>query len=74
MERLGDILPRVLANVRERMEEEMAGDREGPRQLAGDRGGGEAHRLASANRHPITSTKRMAKKATGIAVRQNMRR
>lgn len=74
MERLGTIVHRVLAGLTVTTEEQMAGDREGPRQLAGDRGGGEAHRLASANRHPITSTKRMAKKATGIAVRQNMRR
>lgn len=46
MERLGTIVHRVLAGLTVTNEEEMAGDREGPRQLAEAGGGGEAPRLA----------------------------
>jgi hypothetical protein len=50
MERLDQVVARVLAGLRVVTEEEEAGDREGPRQLAGDRGGGEAHRQAKNDR------------------------
>lgn len=46
MERLGDIVARVLAGVRDTMEERKAGDREGPRQAARAGGGDKAPALA----------------------------
>lgn len=74
MERLGDIVARVLAGVRDTMDERKAGGSEGPRQLAGDRGGGEAHRLARGDAHPRISSRRMAKKATGLDATISMKR
>lgn len=51
MERLGDIVARVLAGVRETMEERKAGDREGPRQAARAGGGDKAPALARGDAH-----------------------
>lgn len=74
MERLGTIVHRVLAGLTVTSEEEMAGGSEGPRQLAGDRGGGEAHRLARGDAHPRSSSRRMAKNATGMAAKISIER
>lgn len=46
MERLGDICRRVLEQARRQMEEEKAGDRDGPRQAARAGGGDKAPALA----------------------------
>ena len=74
MERLGTIVHRVLAGLTVTSEEEMAGGSEGPRQLARAGGGGEAPALARGEAHPRSSSRRMAKKATGLDDRISMKR
>lgn len=74
MERLGDIVARVLANVRATMEKDAGGTAvEAAPPLA--RGpGGEHPGARNVSRHPITSTRRMAKNATGSDARKSMPR
>lgn len=74
MERLGDIVARVLAGVRDTMDERKAGGSEGPRQLAEAGGGGKAPRLARGDAHPRSSSRRMAKQATGMAAKISIER
>lgn len=72
--RLDVLVRKVLADARERMEE-RAGDRDGPRQLAEVRGGGgDAPRLARGDAHPRSSSRRMAKQATGMAAKISIER
>lgn len=58
MERLGDIVARVLAGVRETMEERKAGEHEAPRQAARAGGGDKAPALARGNRQKPALAKR----------------
>ena len=79
MERLGDIVGRVLAGVRVAMEEERAGGRGYSRpasssELAEAGGGGKAPRLARGDAHPRSSSRRMAKQATGMAAKISIER
>lgn len=74
MERLGDIVARVLAGVRDTMDERKAGDREGPRQAARDGGGDKAPARARGDAHPRSSSRRMAKQATGMAAKISIER
>lgn len=75
MERLGDIVARVLANVRDTMDgEEKAGDREGPRQVAARHGGGGVIVRGKSDAHASTSQRRPAYVTTGTAANSNMRR
>lgn len=75
MERLGDIVARVLANVRATMEEEKAGAvvEAAPEFAARGRGGDET-RAGGTGAHPRSSSRRMAKNATGLADRISMKR
>jgi hypothetical protein len=74
MERLGDIVARVLANVRATMEEERAGEHEALRQAARAGGGDKVLALARGDAHPRSSSRRMAKKATGLDAKISMKR
>lgn len=74
MERLGDICRRVLEQARRQMEEEKAGDRDGPRQAARAGGGDKAPALARGEAHPRSSSRRMAKQATGMAAKISIER
>lgn len=71
--RLDVLVRKVLADARERMEE-RAGDRDGPRQAARAGGGDKAPALARGDAHPRSSSRRMAKTATGLADRISMKR
>lgn len=75
MERLGDIVARVLANVRVTMEEERAGAviEAAPEFAARGRGGDET-RAGGTDAHPRSSSRRMAKNATGLAAKISMER
>lgn len=75
MERLGDIVARVLANVRATMEEEKAGAVvEAAPEFAARHRGGDEPRAGGSSAHPRSSSRSMAKKATGQAVKTSMRR
>lgn len=75
MKRLGDIVARVLANVRATMDGEMAGEAAGE-----DAASPLAQRLGSKDRarkgdaHPRSSSRRMAKQATGMAAKISIER
>lgn len=75
MERLGDIVARVLANVRATMEEERAGAvvEAAPEFAARNRGGDEM-RAGGTGAHPRSSSRSMAKRATGMAAAKSMKR
>lgn len=75
MERLGDIVARVLANVRATMEEEKAGAvvEAAPEFVARHRGG-DAMRAGGTGAHPRSSSRRMAKQATGMAAKISIER
>lgn len=76
MRRLDEIVAGLLPGLRAMVvEEERAGDRDGPRQLAevGVRGG-DAPRLAKGDAHPRSSSRRMAKQATGMAAKISIER
>lgn len=68
MERLGDIVARVLAGVRDTMDGEKAGDREGPRQVAARRKeeGGFARVKAHSDTPAARSQKRAAPRNIGV--------
>lgn len=75
MERLGDIVARVLANVRATMEEEKAGAVvEAAPEFAARHRGGDAMRAGETGAHPRSSSRRMAKNATGLDDRISMKR
>jgi len=57
MERLGDIVARVLAGVRETMDERKSGEHEAPRQAARAGGGDKAPALARGDAHPRISSR-----------------
>ncbi len=67
MERLGDIVARVLAGVRDTMDGEKAGSREGPRQVAARREEGGFARVNAHNDTPAArSQKRAAPRNIGV--------
>lgn len=75
MERLGDIVARVLANVRVTTEEERTGAVvEAAPEFAARRGGGDEMRAGGTGAHPRSSSRRMAKKATGMAAKISIER
>lgn len=75
MERLGDIVARVLAGVRDRMDGEMAGEAAGEDAASPlARGTGGEARARKGDAHPRSSSRRMAKKATGLDDRISMKR
>lgn len=71
--RLDVLVRKVLADARERMEE-RAGDRDGPRQAARAGGGDKVPALTRGDAHPRSSSRRMAKKATGLDARISIKR
>lgn len=75
MERLGDIVARVLAGVRVTMEEERAGAVvEAAPEFAARHRGGDAMRAGETGAHPRSSSRRMAKQATGMAAKISIER
>lgn len=75
MRRLDEIVSELLAGVALRIEREKAGgaaSAAAPPLAHGP--GGEHPGTRNQARHPITSTRRMAKKATGIAATKSMKR
>ena len=74
MERLGDIVARVLAGVRDTMDGKPGGAQNLPGKVAEVWGGDCAPRLAEVERHPRSSSRRMAKKATGLDAKISMKR
>ena len=74
MERLDHVVARVLPGLRVMTEEEAGGTagKAAPPLARGP--GGEHPGARNQARHPITSTRRMAKKATGIAATKSMKR
>lgn len=73
MRRLDEIVRELLQGVSERMEKAGGTAGEAAPPLARDTGGG-GTRARNSDRHPITSTRRMAKKATGDAAKRSMPR
>lgn len=75
MERLGDIVARVLANVRVTMDGEMAGEAAGEDAASplAQRLGGDSH-ARKGDAHPRSSSRRVAKKATGMAAKISIER
>lgn len=70
MERLGDIVARVLANVRATMDGERAGEHEAPRQVARTGGGDQASALARGDRlSPRATVRRGCRPTVGAAGR-----
>lgn len=74
MERLDQVVARVLANVRVTMEERAGEARSLPGKGARDEGGPRAPALAMGEDHPRISSRRMAKKATGLDAKIIMKR
>lgn len=75
MERLGDIVARVLANVRATMEEERAGASvEAAPEFAARHRGGDEMRAGGTGAHPRSSQRAIAKRATGMAATKSMKR
>lgn len=75
MERLGDIVARVLANVRVTMDgEEACGAVEAPQASAARRDAQGVTRAGGTGAHPRSSSRRMAKKATGLDAKISMKR
>lgn len=75
MERLGDIVARVLAGVRDTMDGEMAGEAAGEDAASPlARGTGGEARTRKGEAHPRSSSRRMAKQATGMAAKISIER
>ncbi len=74
MERLDVAVARVLAGLRAQLDERKAGEHEAPRQAARVREGAKAPALARGDAHPRSSSRRMAKNATGLDAKISMKR
>lgn len=73
-ERLDEIFARVLPGLRAWIVEEEAGGCEAPGKAARTVGGEQASALARGDAHPRSSSRRMAKKATGLDARISIKR
>lgn len=74
MERLGTIVHRVLAGLTVTNEEEAGGTAVAAVPPLARGPGGENPGARNGDRHPITSTRRIAKRATGVADTKSMKR
>lgn len=72
MERLDTITRRVLADLRDRMEERAGEARNLPSEVAEVWGGGDAPRLARGDAHPRSPIRRIAKYAHTANVKREM--
>lgn len=72
--RLDVLVRKVLVDARERMEERAGAVVEAAPEFAARGGGGDGPRAGGNSAHPRSSSRRMAKKATGLDAKISMKR